>query len=44
MDVERITTELYGLAPERFVAARDAYVAEAREEKDTKAADRKSVV
>ena len=38
MDVERITTELYGLAPERFVAARDAYVAEAREEKDTKAA------
>ncbi|MFG2872710.1 hypothetical protein [Streptomyces sp. NPDC048338] len=38
MDVERITTELYGLAPERFVAARDAYVAEAREAKDTKAA------
>ncbi|WP_406864178.1 hypothetical protein ABZO31_28545 [Streptomyces sp. HUAS MG47] len=34
MDVEEIAEELYGLKPSDFVAARDAYVAEAREAKD----------
>ncbi|MFD8205004.1 hypothetical protein ACFV2S_01135 [Streptomyces sp. NPDC059695] len=38
MDVERITEELYGLRPADFVAARDAYVAEARRAKDPAAA------
>ncbi|MFE5589045.1 hypothetical protein [Streptomyces sp. NPDC056549] len=38
MDVERITEELYGLKPADFVAARDAYVAEARKAKDAPAA------
>ncbi|MFJ7956224.1 hypothetical protein ACIQ62_08045 [Streptomyces sp. NPDC096319] len=34
MDVEKVTEELYGLKPADFVAARDAYVAEARGAKD----------
>ncbi|MEU7072333.1 hypothetical protein AB0B30_34860 [Streptomyces narbonensis] len=38
MDVEKITEELYGLKPSDFVAARDGYVAEAREAKETTAA------
>ncbi|MEU6169573.1 hypothetical protein [Streptomyces tanashiensis] len=38
MDVEQITEELYGLKPSEFVAARDAYVAEARSAKDGVAA------
>ncbi|MGW1118327.1 hypothetical protein ACWD5B_14635 [Streptomyces tanashiensis] len=38
MDVEQITEELYGLKPGEFVAARDAYVAEARRAKDGVAA------
>ncbi|MGW4688887.1 hypothetical protein ACWEPM_28885 [Streptomyces sp. NPDC004244] len=40
MDVEQVVTELYGLRPARFVAARDAYVARARREKDTAGARR----
>lgn len=35
MDVEQVAEELYGLRPEEFTAARDAYVAEARKAKDT---------
>ncbi|MFD7610768.1 hypothetical protein [Streptomyces sp. NPDC059828] len=35
MDVERVAEELYRLRPSEFVAARDAYVAEARKAKDT---------
>ncbi|WP_327160703.1 hypothetical protein [Streptomyces zaomyceticus] len=38
MDVERVAEELYGLKPAEFVPARDRYVAEAREAKDTAAA------
>ncbi|PRH77001.1 hypothetical protein C6N75_22605 [Streptomyces solincola] len=38
MDVERVVDELYGLAPARFTAARDAYVVEARRAKDRAAA------
>ncbi|MFD5425431.1 hypothetical protein [Streptomyces sp. NPDC127084] len=38
MDVERVAKELYGLRPSEFVAARDAYVVEARKAKDTAAA------
>ncbi|MFF6882944.1 hypothetical protein ACFY9F_07125 [Streptomyces sp. NPDC012421] len=38
MDVERVIDELYGLRPSDFKAARDAYVAEARRAKDTRAA------
>ncbi|MFF8606939.1 hypothetical protein ACF06X_13445 [Streptomyces sp. NPDC015346] len=38
MDVERIIEELYRLNPGDFVAARDAYVAEARKAGDTSAA------
>ncbi|MDV5143179.1 hypothetical protein R1T08_02355 [Streptomyces sp. SBC-4] len=38
MDVEEIAEVLYGLKPADFVAARDAYVAEARKTKDPKAA------
>ncbi|MFE5711498.1 hypothetical protein ACFQ7J_11860 [Streptomyces sp. NPDC056501] len=38
MDVEEIAEELYGLKPSDFVAARDQYVAEAREAKDPGAA------
>ncbi|MFC9243886.1 hypothetical protein ACFT7S_07495 [Streptomyces sp. NPDC057136] len=34
MDVEEIAEKLYGLKPAEFVPARDAYVAEARKEKD----------
>lgn len=34
VDVEKVTEELYGLKPADFVAARDAYVAEARGAKD----------
>ncbi|WP_329124063.1 hypothetical protein [Streptomyces sp. NBC_01353] len=37
MDVERVIEELYGLLPEEFTAARDAYVAEARKAGDTDA-------
>ncbi|MFD9029708.1 hypothetical protein ACFVZW_00885 [Streptomyces sp. NPDC059567] len=37
MDVEQVIEELYGLRPEEFTAARDAYVAEARKEGDTDA-------
>ncbi|MFF5973339.1 hypothetical protein ACFY7C_17625 [Streptomyces sp. NPDC012769] len=40
MDVEEIIVELYGLPPSDFVAARDAHVARAREEKDADAAHR----
>ncbi|MFG2667060.1 hypothetical protein ACGFY6_22805 [Streptomyces sp. NPDC048387] len=40
MDVELVITELYGLRPDQFVAARDAYVAGARQEKDAAAARR----
>ncbi|MEU2157620.1 hypothetical protein ABZ532_21855 [Streptomyces sp. NPDC019396] len=35
MDIERIADELYRLRPSEFVAARDTYVAEAREAKAT---------
>ncbi|MFI6422497.1 hypothetical protein ACIBG6_34510 [Streptomyces sp. NPDC050842] len=38
MDVEEVAEELYGLKPAEFVAARDAYVAEARKVKDAAAA------
>ncbi|MFI9291642.1 hypothetical protein [Streptomyces gardneri] len=38
MDVEEIADELYGLKPGEFTAARDAYVAKARQEKDAAAA------
>ncbi|MEU7017213.1 hypothetical protein [Streptomyces sp. NPDC046385] len=38
MDVEMIADELYGLTPNQFTAARDAYVAEARKAKDPAAA------
>ncbi|MEJ8640805.1 hypothetical protein WKI68_03740 [Streptomyces sp. MS1.HAVA.3] len=38
VDVEAVTFELYGLRPGEFTAARDAYVARARREKDTAAA------
>ncbi|MFJ4686739.1 hypothetical protein [Streptomyces sp. NPDC088789] len=38
MDVDEVVRELYGLRPSEFVAARDAYVARAREAKDTAAA------
>ncbi|MFF8381557.1 hypothetical protein ACF07V_36265 [Streptomyces sp. NPDC015661] len=38
MDVEEIADELYALKPADFVAARDAYVAEARKAKDPAAA------
>jgi hypothetical protein len=34
VDVEEIADELYGLRPDEFTAARDAYVAEARKAKD----------
>ncbi|MFD9427693.1 MULTISPECIES: hypothetical protein [unclassified Streptomyces] len=34
MDVEEIAGELYGLKPAEFLAARDAYVAEARKAED----------
>ncbi|MEU1863515.1 hypothetical protein [Streptomyces gardneri] len=34
MDVEEIADELYGLKPGEFTAARDAYVAQARQAKD----------
>ncbi|MCT4351634.1 hypothetical protein M5362_00620 [Streptomyces sp. Je 1-79] len=40
MDVEQVIDELYGAAPEEFVAARDARSAEARSSKDTSAAKR----
>ncbi|MER7515549.1 hypothetical protein [Streptomyces sp. NPDC126499] len=40
MDVEEVTTELYGLPPTEFVAARNAQVARARKEKDADAARR----
>ncbi|MER5986683.1 hypothetical protein [Streptomyces sp. NPDC001787] len=35
MDVEEVAEELYGLKPADFLAARDAYVAQARKAKDT---------
>ncbi|MFJ9822850.1 hypothetical protein ACIRSU_00570 [Streptomyces sp. NPDC101160] len=38
MDVDKVEAELYGLKPGDFVAARDAYVAEARKAKDPAAA------
>ncbi|MFI8511920.1 hypothetical protein ACIGHB_12415 [Streptomyces sp. NPDC085460] len=38
MNVERVIDELYGLRPSEFTAARDAYAAEARRAKDTRAA------
>ncbi|WP_137990831.1 hypothetical protein [Streptomyces vilmorinianum] len=38
MDVEQVTEELYGLRPDEFTAARDAYVAAARKEQDAGAA------
>ncbi|MFE1906008.1 hypothetical protein ACFW96_20420 [Streptomyces gardneri] len=38
MDVEEIADELYGLKPGEFTAARDAYVAQARQAKDAAAA------
>lgn len=38
VDVEAIVEELYGLRPEQFTAARDAYAAEAREARDPEAA------
>ncbi|MFD9519258.1 hypothetical protein [Streptomyces sp. NPDC059979] len=38
VDVDAVTFELYGLRPGEFTAARDAYVARARREKDTAAA------
>ncbi|MGY3684755.1 hypothetical protein [Streptomyces sp. TE33382] len=34
MDVEEVAEELYGLKPAEFLAARDAYVAQARKAKD----------
>ncbi|MFF3862653.1 hypothetical protein [Streptomyces sp. NPDC002209] len=34
MDVESVALELYGLRPSEFAAARDAYVAKAREAGD----------
>ncbi|MFE5480889.1 hypothetical protein [Streptomyces sp. NPDC056527] len=37
MDVERVIEELYGLRPEEFTAARDAYVADARKAGDADA-------
>lgn len=37
MDVEQIIEELYGLRPEEFTGARDAYVAEARKARDAHA-------
>ncbi|MFF3315842.1 hypothetical protein ACFYV5_10050 [Streptomyces sp. NPDC003035] len=37
MDVEQVIDELYGLRPEEFTAARDAYVAEARKARDADA-------
>ncbi|MET9377319.1 hypothetical protein ABZX98_24790 [Streptomyces sp. NPDC002992] len=37
MDVEQVIEELYGLRPEEFTAARDAYVAEARKARDADA-------
>ncbi|MFD7321714.1 hypothetical protein ACFV9D_11620 [Streptomyces sp. NPDC059875] len=37
MDVEQVIEELYGLRPEEFTAARDAYVAEARRARDADA-------
>ncbi|MFB7368566.1 hypothetical protein ACFC0D_01765 [Streptomyces sp. NPDC056222] len=38
MDVEQVIEELYGLLPEEFTAARDAYVAEARKAGESDAA------
>ncbi|MGW2679187.1 hypothetical protein [Streptomyces sp. NPDC001436] len=38
MDVEQVITELYGLRPDQFVAARDAYAAQARREREAAAA------
>ncbi|MFD9307912.1 hypothetical protein ACFWCB_35430, partial [Streptomyces sp. NPDC060048] len=38
MDVDAVVFELYGVKPVEFTAARDAYVARARREKDTDAA------
>ncbi|MFG3345873.1 hypothetical protein ACGF1Z_12535 [Streptomyces sp. NPDC048018] len=38
MDVEEVADELYGLKPTEFVAARDAYAAEARKAGDKEAA------
>ncbi|MGW8760949.1 hypothetical protein ACWGN5_00450 [Streptomyces sp. NPDC055815] len=38
MDVEQIAEELYGLRPNEFTTARDAYVADARRAKDTASA------
>ncbi|WP_405851882.1 hypothetical protein OG361_04090 [Streptomyces sp. NBC_00090] len=38
MNVEEVAEELYGLKPSEFVAARDAYAAQARKTKDTAAA------
>ncbi|MET8824619.1 hypothetical protein ABZX40_03435 [Streptomyces sp. NPDC004610] len=38
MDVEEVAQELYGLKPSEFIAARDAYVAQARTERDSSAA------
>ncbi|MFB6819993.1 hypothetical protein ACFCXA_00190 [Streptomyces virginiae] len=38
MDADAVIFELYGLRPADFTAARDAYVAQARREKDTTAA------
>ncbi|MEV7547980.1 hypothetical protein [Streptomyces sp. NPDC089915] len=40
MDVEQVITELYGLRPTQFTAARDGYVARARQEKSPEAACR----
>ncbi|MFD0268081.1 hypothetical protein ACFVGY_16090 [Streptomyces sp. NPDC127106] len=40
MDVDAVVAELYGLRPGEFIAARDAYAARARREKDTAAARR----
>jgi hypothetical protein len=37
VDVEQVIEELYGLRPEEFTAARDAYVAEARKARDADA-------
>ncbi|MFH7598742.1 hypothetical protein WDV06_27150 [Streptomyces racemochromogenes] len=40
MDVEQVISELYGLRPAQFTAARGAYTARARQEKDAEAARR----
>ncbi|MFJ8162499.1 hypothetical protein ACIRBY_16445 [Streptomyces sp. NPDC096136] len=40
MDVEQVVTDLYGLRPAEFTAARDGYAARARQEKNPAAARR----